>query len=76
MAYMSQYLLHFKTNRIDNQKTLGMLRRIELDIPELYRQMDSITSRKIPFIRIFKIFHITSVHLYRLLNMIYSIGKA
>ena len=71
ITYLGMYLLHFKSNKTDHQRVVWLLQSIRHYIPERYPEVLNATTRKIPFVKIFEKFHISSYYLYPLLDLIY-----
>lgn len=70
-VYLAMYLLHFSTSPSDNKRTDGLLREIR-QWPLLYGNICAVTTRKIPFVKIWLRFGVTSYRLFKLSNRLYS----
>lgn len=75
IAYLSLYLLHFKTNKKDNFKTDELLSICKKKTPYLYNQLLKTHTRKIPFVYIYKKTKNTSHYLFKILNFIHNLIK-
>ncbi len=74
-TYFANYLLHFSTNSVDNNRAKEMLEKLKKGAPDTYNYVRNITTRKIPFVKIFETFGITCKTLYHLMNVVHNARK-
>ena len=75
MVYLAMYLLHFRTDVSENKRVDGILCEVRDNLPVLYENLCSVTTRKISFVKIYTKYKVTSYFLYKLLNGVYSFLK-
>lgn len=71
-AYLGLYLLHFKTNKKENDRVDELLNLCKKKVPNLYNQLLKTHSRKIPFVYLYKKTKKSSYYVFKFLNYIYN----
>ncbi|MGM9705811.1 MAG: glycosyltransferase family 2 protein [Prevotella sp.] len=73
IAYWGTYLLYFKSNPIDKERTHYLLYQAKRILsPDVYKSILKVTTCKIPFLRIFQLTGMTSYRLFILLDFLRS----
>lgn len=76
-AYLAIYLLHFKSNPLDQERSHYLLYKAKKVLPSgSYNNLIQTTMRKIPFIKIFQLTGMTSFYLFSLLESLYKYVKS
>lgn len=71
-AYLGLCLLHFKTNKNENCRINQLLKICKTFCPNVYKEIQHIHTRKIPFVLIYKYTKQSSYCIYKLLNFLYN----